>query len=427
MRARVSAVRGEGGKPFRFAGGMNMLAPDYAIPDGAVRDATNLDVTDQGVLRTRRGYAAAPIAAGVRCHSLYGGPGFLLHADGASLKRTTAAGTEAVAVVQPAEPIAYATLPDGTVVWSDGGSIGKAGAAGASAALGLPAPGAPLLAPAAGGLLKAGRYVVAVTWVSLLGEDSPPSLPVDVQIQDGQGIELSGIPATPPAGAVGLRVYCSHTNEAELFEAALLGAGATTARVDTPPGGRALETLFEASFPACSVLAFAAGRLLGIRGNLFIWSEPFRPGVWRPSQNFIQLAQPGSMIAPTQDGVYVGTLGQDGSGEVTFLAGFDYEKAGYLPVTPYGAYPGTLVDMPHTMQMGWASPQGFVIADNGGQVQNLSFDKVAFPVARRGGSLVRELDGIRQIVTGLSGAGDANRFAATDYFNAFVLKGAGNG
>ena len=32
-----------------FGAGMNMLAPDYALPDGAVRNATNLDVTTEGV------------------------------------------------------------------------------------------------------------------------------------------------------------------------------------------------------------------------------------------------------------------------------------------------------------------------------------------------------------------------------------------
>lgn len=419
--------RDKEGRPFRFAGGMNMLAPDYALQGGEVRDATNLDATNEGVLRTRKGYAAAPLVAGSRCHSLFGCPSFMLHADGSSLKRTTAAGSEVVATVQPAEPIAYAILPSGRVTWSDGSAIGQVGEAGVSSGLCLPSPGAPGLAAVSGGLLKAGRYVVAAVWVAASGEESPPSLPVDVVLLDGQGIALSGIPAMPPAGAVGMRFYCSHTNEPVLFEAASVAGGATTARIDSPPAGRQLETLFEAAFPACSALAFAGGRLLGIRGNLFIWSEPFRPGVWVPSRNFIPLAQPGSMIAPTQDGVYVGTLGKDGSGEVFFLPGFDFSKSSYMPVTPYGAYPGTMVDMPHTLQMGWASPQGFVIADNGGQVKNISFEKVAFPMAARGGSMVREEDGIRQIVTGLSGAGGLSNFAASDYFNAYVVKGASNG
>lgn len=420
-------MRGDNGKPFRFAGGMNMLAPDYAMPDGTVRDATNLDVTNEGVLRTRQGYALTPITTGVRCHSLYGTPAFMLHADGDALKRTTAAGTDVVATVQPAQPIAYATMPGGNVAWSDGSSIEQVGAAGASFGLCLPSPGAPGLAPASGGLLKSGRYLVAATWVSESGEESPPSLPVDVRLMDGQGIFVSGIPAQAPAGAVGLRIYCSHTNEPELFECGFIAAGATTARIDSPPAGRQLETLFEAAFPPCSALAFYAGRLLGVRGNLFLWSEPFRPGVWRPAQNFIQLGHHGSLIAPTQDGVYVGTLGKDGSGEVIFLAGFDFSKASYLPVTPYGAYPGTLVDMPHTMQMGWASPQGFVIANNGGQVTNISFDKVAFPPALRGGSMVREANGIRQIVTGLAPSGATNNLTATDYIDAEIIKGASHG
>ena len=93
-----------------FGAGMNMLAPDYALPDGAVRNATNLDVTTEGVLRTRQGYASTPRVSGTRCHSLFANSAFMLHADGAALKRTTASGTETVASVQNAEPISYAQL-----------------------------------------------------------------------------------------------------------------------------------------------------------------------------------------------------------------------------------------------------------------------------------------------------------------------------
>ena len=106
-----------------FGAGMNMLAPDYALPDGAVRDATNLDVTTEGVLRTRQGYASTPRVSGTRCHSLFASSTFMLHADGAALKRTTASGTETVASVQNAEPISYAQLPSGNLAWSDGSSI----------------------------------------------------------------------------------------------------------------------------------------------------------------------------------------------------------------------------------------------------------------------------------------------------------------
>ena len=411
----------------RFAGGMDMLSPDYAIPQGFVRDATNLDVTKEGVLRTREGHATAPRVEGSRCHSLFSTPAFMLHADGSMLNRTTAGGTSTVADVQYGKPVAYAVLPDGMVAFSDGISIGKVGATGPAVRLSLPSPGSPTLAPVANGLLKAGRYLVAVTWVSLNGEESSPSLPVAVEVSDGQGIALSGIPSSGPTGAMALRIYCSHTNESALFEAELIAVGVTSARIDSSPSGPFLETLFEAPFPACSVLAFAAGRLLGFRGNVLYWSEPFRYGVFRPSSNFIQFAQPGSLIAPTQDGVYVGTLGPNGEGEVGFLSGFEFGSQPYRMVTPYGAYPGTLVNFPHATQMAWASPEGFVVADNGGQVTNISFDKVAFPAALRGGSMVREGNGIRQIVTGLAVNGVANGMTAADYFDAEIIKGASNG
>lgn len=91
------------------------------------------------------------------------------------------------------------------------------------------------------------------------------------------------------------------------------------------------------------------------------------------------------LIALTQDGVYVA----EPENEVVFLPGFDFGTI-YRPVTPYGAYPGTLVDMPHTLQMGWASPQGFVIADNSGAVVNISPDKVAFPGAIRRSARARK-------------------------------------
>lgn len=418
-------TRSKDGKPIRFVGGMNMLAPDYAMPDGSLRDATNLDVTNEGVLRTRQGHAATPLVPGVACHSLYGTPLFLLHADRSELKRT-ASGTQVVATVQNGARIAYAPLPDGSVVWSDGSAIGRVSAAGVSVPLSLPAAGAPQLAAVANGTLRAGRYTVSVAWVESSGQESPPSLPVALDVSNGQGIQLSAIPVSPPSGATALRIYVSHADEAALFEAGVVAAGVTSALIDAEPTGRPLETLFEAPFPACSTLGFAAGRLLGARGNVLYWSEPHRYGVTRPAANFIQFSAPVSLIAPTQDGIYVGTLDAAGAGEVVFLSGFEFGKQAFRPVTPFGAYPGTLAEMPHTLQMIWASPQGFVVADNSGQISAISSDKVAFQHATRGGSIVREQGGLRQIITSLEPAGPENQFAASDYAEAEIIKGASN-
>jgi len=54
-------------------------------------------------------------------------------------------------------------------------------------------------------------------------------------------------------------------------------------------------------------------------------------------------------------------------------------------------------------------------------------DKVAFPSARRGGSMLREQNGMRQIVSSLQQYGPDNDFAVTDYAEADIIKGASNG
>lgn len=393
------------------------------MPESSVRDATNMDVTNEGVLRTRQGHAVSPRVSGSQCHSLFAASGLMLHADGSSLKRTVGASVSTVASVQSAHPVCYAALPDGSVAWTDGTNNGRVTKT-SSSYLAIPAPGSPALAAVVGGRLAAGVYQVAIAWVAADGSESPPSLPVAITVADGYGFTASGIPATPPYDVIGCRVYCSHANEGVLFEAAYVSSGTSSVRIDGSPTGRALESLFETNMPAGQAMAFSAGRLLVGRGNTLYWSEPHRYGVTRPSRNFIQFSRSISIIAPTQDGIYVCTLDGNNEGEAVFLAGFDFGSQPYRPVTPYGAFPGTLFNMPHTMQMVWASPQGFVLANNSGQVTNLSMDKMAFPNASRGGSLIRESDGIRQVISSLQPNGAGSAFAVSDYAEAEVIKGA---
>ncbi len=410
--------------PLRFTGGMHMLAPDYAIPPGFARDITNMDVTDDGVLRSRKGRAAAPRVSGTQCHSAWANAAMMIHADGANLKRTIGGTvTTMTAALRPGQPVCYAQLPTGDVVWSDGSTIGAFGPRDAvSRPLSLPNPGAPTLTSVSNGQLAAGTYSVALTYIGSDGIESPPSLPTAITVAEGQGIVLSGISAAP-AGAIAVRAYMSHADDRILFDAAFIGAGTSTARIDSAPGGPPLETLFEAAFPPCSVLAFAAGYLIGARGDTVIWSEPHRYGVTRPTSNWRRYPATVSLIAPTQDGIYIGTLDGDGKGEAIFQPGFDLATQGMRQVTPYGAYPGTLANFPHTTDMAWGSPEGFVVASNGGQIQNISMAAVAFPGATRGGAIVWERDGLRQVVSALRLKGPDNPLTAFGYLANEKTKG----
>ena len=58
---------------------------------------------------------------------------------------------------------------------------------------------------------------------------------------------------------------------------------------------------------------------------------------------------------------------------------------------------------------------------------NISMDKVAFPGAIRGGSLLREENGMRQIVSSLRAKGPTNPISAYGYLENETTKGAANG
>ena len=80
--------------------------------------------------------------------------------------------------------------------------------------------------------------------------------------------------------------------------------------------------------------------------------------------------------------------------------------------------------MPNAPMVGWASPRGFVLAEPSGQVTNISQDKVVFPGASRGAAVVREKDGVRQLIASLVPSGANSPFVSTGYTEGEVIKGA---
>lgn len=77
---------------------MDNRVPDFdlKLPQGAghlLRDALNVDVTAQGSVKTRPGYAR--VVAGTDCHSLWSplADNFALYVDDGTLYRLDAAGT----------------------------------------------------------------------------------------------------------------------------------------------------------------------------------------------------------------------------------------------------------------------------------------------------------------------------------------------
>ena len=109
---------------------MDNRAPDYklSLPDGGhlLRDALNVDVTAQGTVKTRAGYALTH--AGTDCHSLWAplAGDFALYVDDGTLYRLDAAGTRTVVAtgVGRTTPVRYAEVNE-AIYFTDGFRVGS--------------------------------------------------------------------------------------------------------------------------------------------------------------------------------------------------------------------------------------------------------------------------------------------------------------
>lgn len=113
---------------------MDNRAPDYALelPKGAghlLRDALNVDVTPQGTIKSRSGYA--PVQAGDDCHSLWApvSGAYALYVDGGVLYRVdTSSGAPVRSAVAAGygsvTPVRYAQVNE-AVYFTDGVSFGS--------------------------------------------------------------------------------------------------------------------------------------------------------------------------------------------------------------------------------------------------------------------------------------------------------------
>ena len=111
-----------------FPLGMDNRAPDYklSLPDGGhlLRDALNVDVTAQGTVKTRAGYALTH--AGSDCHSLWAPleGGYALYVDNGDLYRIDTTKTLIASGFGNATPVRYAQVYE-AVYFTDGLRVGS--------------------------------------------------------------------------------------------------------------------------------------------------------------------------------------------------------------------------------------------------------------------------------------------------------------
>lgn len=425
-----------------FPAGVDNVSPDQALPrddDGnsiAARKLVNVDLVDDKP-RTRPGRVLLEEG---NWHSPGRFPGkrparaMFAVKDGDLRQVENGVATTTIRAGVGTRRISYTEVL-GDLWWSNGRIIRRIRRTDlADMPIGPGCPGAPNAEAYPGGALEAGTYAIAATWFDADGRESGAWGSVPVEVPAGHSIRVFDIPAAPET-AVLCRIYATNTNGDELYAAKEVAAGTTNTLItahDVREATRALETLWHDPFPPCDTLKWWNGRLFGVTGkNCLVWSPALRPQLHHPDAYLRQGAEI-TLFEPLQN---AGAWFADHK-NTYWLQGTDPKKD-WRRLTKYdepalkGAsivVPGKAVGVDTTELVAvWLSIDKrtngatFSVGMPDGTLIRLQEGKLGMPTGDDGAILLREHDGLRQLVATYLTHG-ANRMAIGDRASASVTR-----
>ena len=271
---------------------------------------------------------------------------------------------------------------------------------------------------------------VAITYVDTWGRESGASEPV---IANGTGSFVVNVvwPYIPVASSmsnsiVAINVYVSQIGGEILYlvETAIT-ATAITIYPENIGQGRECATLNMKPPLAGQLVAHFNGRIYIARNDTVRFTEPLQPHLTRPSQGLYMFPDTVTLLAPSSDGVYVGH-----SRGVVFIAGDDPYAVEQITVSPYAPVPGAYTRVAgekfgvpvDELPCWWGEDGVMVVGLPGGQLRQLTRDRLAVPKHTGGAMHLRELNGMSHIVSSLRKGDDANNMGATDTVVAEVRR-----
>lgn len=395
--------------------GMNNRASEFDLPEKTLRDAYNVDITNNGRARRRRG--STLIETGSGRHSVFAYGSHFLFVRGDQLRYGLP--PSAVALRQGltlGEPMYY-TVVNEEIYFSNGIITGKIQADGSLVPWGVLTPiSSPVVSATGAGALQAGRYQVAVVHVSPTGEESGARAPAVVDVGDGGGIQVLALPQSVDGYATTIRVYRSQANGEVLYWAADYAMGTVSATLGASVNlGRPLSTLFMEPMVPCKHLTSYNGRIYGAVGNAVVYTEPLRYGLTQLDRDFLLLPKDVNMLLGVRDGIFAGS-------DITyFMAGAQPSAFDLKEVLPFAPVPGTPVTIKPRLMVAWFSEKGYVIGTADGQAKLATEPNIAVPTYESGAVLYREDRGLRQLV-GAFNAPVATQFEASDFDEADTVR-----
>jgi hypothetical protein len=344
----------------------------------------NADVDNIGTWRRRAGYAR--VHAGVNTRGGYSCPVGTFFVEGSNLCKLN--DDDSVAVLWSGvygETITYEHV-NGNVYFSDGLITKRITVAGVTE-WGQDVPAAPVLLPV-GGALAAGTYIAAVTVVDAEGRESGASETTQITTNVVGGIRFDGLPSGSNA-----RLYLSTADGTMLYMVAETTIAPYDVLLSGYDKGKPIDTQFMTKPPAGRIIRHHYGRIYVADGLGVVWyTEPYSHDLVYRGRNFYQFAEPVSVMESVTGGLWLV------SDKTEFFGGTGPSDFRARTVLGYGAVYGTSQIEERTQDAIWYSTKGAIVGTSDGQATNIQEKNVAPDSGSVGASLVREQNGLRQVV-----------------------------
>lgn len=394
-----------------WKGGMDNVLPDYALPLDTMRNAVNVDfIGERGKVRRRDGITTR-IAAPVHSFFAFDNTALLVKDKYMCLLNEDFTTVQLKALVSSAH-VSY-TEAGGDIYYSNGVDKGRIvnktwRAWGIDRAITTP------VLELITGVLYPGFYQALVTYADVHGEESGAGGTSLINVPDGTGLRVY-LPQPTQPEAVNIRLYLSPPSGEGNFYIGSYAKNTEYVDIVSPPTyGWALQTQFMTSMQPCTLVEFFYGRIYGVSGNILWHTEPFRYGLRRPGSDYIPFPAPIKLIARSTDGMYVV------ADKTYWLAGTEPTDFKVVIISEYSAAAGSASRMPDSQDVLWYSDVGIVVAGPGGQVAFLQRPNVQGTPSSTGTTQYVELNGVRKILSAVSGDPIASGLSVGDYMDAEI-------
>ncbi len=425
-----------GGSMDGWARGVDNRRANFDLPVDTLRNAINCDILQSGKVRMRRGISQ--VIADANAHSVFGGDRFLMWATPTALKVCTEAFTPWTVLTDAklADPISAYDV-NGEIYFSNAKINGKITVDGLYEPWGIVPPSVPptvtpLDVPQANTFNAAmlptvgastvplnRKYQVTCVFVTASGEESGAPLGVQVTGGDMGYMKLTAIPQSSDSRVIATRIYVSDVDGSVFYSVLDVPTGVTTAYIQGPYGsGKQLKTQFLVNPPAGHLVDYTRGRIYIAVENRVYFTEPVGYNFVHPVFGYYEFPERVTLLKGTNDGLYVGS-------DITYFIDGDprpMKTGGSSPVTqkptlPYKAIEGAACNFVDSQDVMWLSERGVVLGKSGGDVKNLTEERIAMDSANRGCMGIVEVNGFKAAVAIMRDSKNSP-FVADDYVEA---------